>query len=73
MVNIVFTVASTNPVVQNISVDVGGQQLPATIEALEVELVSDHYGSLHLQFVGAEKEDAKALFVVDSTHTWTVS
>lgn len=72
MVDIKFTVASVVKVPQNINVDVGGSSVPAIIEALEVELVSDHYGVLRLRFVGGEVAEAQETFAVDAKLTWTV-
>jgi len=70
--DIVFTVHTVQVVGQNIVADVGGEKISAVINALEVELISDHHGTLTLRFVGSEKDDAEQKFVVDSKHTWTV-
>jgi hypothetical protein len=70
--DITFTVHGVQTVSQNIDAIVGGETIPAVIEAFSVELVSDHYGSLTLQFTGSEKDEAKAKFVQGNTVTWTI-
>jgi len=72
MVDIVFTVSSVGPVSHNTTAVVGGQQVPATVQALQVEFTSDHFGSLTLQFIGLEATAAKEIFTIDSKHTWAV-
>jgi len=67
-----FTVHSVEPSSDIVEAEVNGQTLRATIDALEVEMTSDHYGSLKLRFIGAEIQEAKALFEVDSTYVWTL-
>ncbi len=67
-----FTVHSAIVTGQSVMANVNGQNIPATIECLEVELLSDLHGSLRLRFSGIEKDEATKLFVVDSKHTWTL-
>lgn len=72
MVDVVFTVQSSVTASETISTEFNGQPITASIEALEVEFTSDHYGSLRLRFVGAEKDAVKDLFVEGSSHTWAI-
>lgn len=67
-----FTVHSVTPSSKNATVDFNGEQVVATIPAVEVELVSDHYGSLILKFVGSEAEEAKSAFVKDAVKVWSI-
>jgi hypothetical protein len=67
-----FTVASATITGQNVIAKIDGNDIPAVIEALEVELVSNPHGSLRLRFVGAEKDAASKLFKVNSKHSWTL-
>lgn len=67
-----FTVHQVDDVRETIQADVGGQMVPAVVEGVEVTLVSDHYGSLVLKFIGAEATEARAAFVVDDVKTWTI-
>lgn len=67
-----FTVHSVTPSSENASVDFNGEQIVATVPAVQVELVSDHYGSLILKFVGSEAEEAKKAFTVNAVKTWSI-
>jgi hypothetical protein len=67
-----FTVASVDIVGKGVIAKVDGQDIPAVIDSLEVQLISDTHGSLRLRFTGTEKDAASKLFKVGSKHTWTL-
>lgn len=67
-----FKVHSVTPSAENVTATVNGEQVIASVPAVQVELVSDHYGSLILKFVGSEAEEAKKTFSVDAVKTWSI-
>lgn len=67
-----FKVHSVTPSSENVTATVNGEQVNATVGAVQVELVSDHYGSLILKFVGSEAEEAKNAFTVDAVKVWSI-
>ncbi len=69
---IYFTTHGVTESTENVTANVNGELVPATIAAVEVELVSDHYGSLKLKFVGSESAEAKKVFTPGSVHEWTL-
>ena len=52
---------------------VKGVSVPAAVDALEVELVSDHGTSFQVRFLTpSEQTEAKETFAVGKTLVWTV-
>jgi hypothetical protein len=72
MASIVFTVHSVTNGTETVSATVNGEEVQATVAAFEVELVSDHYGTLRLKFTGKEIDEAKKKFEVDEILTWNI-
>lgn len=69
-----FVVHGIQSGTDSVDVNVNGQTLNAAVEAMIVELTSDHYGSLVLKLIGNDLAEAKAknTFVIGETVTWTL-
>lgn len=65
---VAFTVHGVSMVPVNMPVEVGGAEVMAAVNCLEVELVSDAAinGSLTLRFFGADIAEARTLFAKDA-------